>query len=46
MSLIATAIVAAANNYGGIGILIGVCAIISVVAVLFATDRTGQELDA
>ncbi|MGM7668157.1 MFS transporter [Microbacterium sp. A93] len=43
--LIATAIVAGANNYGGIGILIGICAIISVVAVLFARDRTGQPLD-
>ncbi|WP_193509372.1 MFS transporter [Cryobacterium sp. BB736] len=43
--LIATAIVAGANNYGGIGILIGVCAIISIVAVLFAKDRSGQELD-
>ncbi len=43
--LIATAIVAGANNYGGIGILIGVCAVISIAAVLFARDRSGQELD-
>jgi MFS family permease len=43
--LIATAIVAGANNYGGIGILIGVCAVISIAAVAFAKDRSGQELD-
>lgn len=43
--LIATAIVAGANNYGGIGVLIGVCAVISIIAVSFARDRTGKELD-
>jgi len=43
--LIATAIVAGTNNYGGIGLLIGACAVLSVVAVLFAKDRTGQPLD-
>lgn len=43
--LIAMAIVAGANNYAGIGVLIGACALLSVVAVLFAKDRTGQPLD-
>lgn len=43
--LIATAIVAGTNNYPMIGLLIGGCAVISIVAVFFSKDRTGQPLD-
>ncbi len=43
--LIATAIVADGNQYGGVALLIGACAIISIVAVLLAKDRSGQQLD-
>ncbi len=43
--LIATAIVADGNQYAGVAVLIAACAIISIVAVLFAKDRSGQQLD-
>lgn len=43
--LIATAIVADGNQYAGVAVLIGVCALISIVAVAFAKDRSGQRLD-
>ena len=44
--LIATALlVQFEGNYVPVGVFIAVCALISLIAVSFAKDRTGQELD-
>lgn len=43
--LIATALVGRTNNYPAIGIFIGICAVLSFIAVWFSRDRTGAVLD-
>lgn len=43
--LIATALVGRTNNYPAIGVFIGICAVLSFVAVWFSRDRTGAVLD-
>jgi metabolite-proton symporter len=43
--LIATALVGRTNNYPAIGVFIGVCAVLSFIAVWFAQDRSGAVLD-